>query len=73
MHGVGTGKYWEEKDITSDESGKRLKWRCEDGVERNIGCTDGKWRRFTAGLGDIGSTLWPGHVERSCEVLVVEE
>lgn len=54
MHGVGIGKYWEERDTTSDKSGKRLKWRCKDGVERNTGYTDGKWRRFTAGLGDIG-------------------
>lgn len=42
MHGVGIGKYWEERDTTSDKSGKRLKWRCKDGVERNTGYTDGK-------------------------------
>lgn len=29
MYGVGIGKYWEERDVTGDESWKRLKMGCE--------------------------------------------
>lgn len=47
------------------KSWKRLKRRCEDGVEENTGCTDDK-QRLTAGLGNIGSILWPEHIGMRC-------
>lgn len=47
---------------------ERLKRTCEDRVEGNRGCTGDEWR-LTAGLGDTGSSLWPGHVGTRCEVL----
>ena len=46
-----------------------MKRRYEDGVEGNIGCTDDKWRILTAGLGDIGSIIWPEYIGMRWEVL----